>query len=142
MTARILLEVVTPEKFVVSEGAEYVAAPGLQGEFGVLPGHTPFLSQLKVGSLRYKTEKGQERCVFINGGFAEVLPDKVTVLAETAERRSEIDVARAKKAMERAIARLEGKQKDGVDFERAKEAMLRAQTRISLYESRKLSNMQ
>ena len=141
MTARILLEVVTPEKFVVSEGTQYVAAPGIEGEFGVLPGHTPFLSQLKVGSLRYKDEKGEERCVFINGGFAEVLPDKVTVLAETAERRCDIDLGRARAAMDRAVKRLE-EHKEGTDFDRAKEALLRAQTRVSLYESRKLSHMQ
>ncbi|MEW5736551.1 MAG: F0F1 ATP synthase subunit epsilon [Thermodesulfobacteriota bacterium] len=141
MTARILLEVVTPEKFVVSDGAEYVAAPGIEGEFGVLPGHTPFLSALKVGSLRYKDEKGQERCVFINGGFAEVLPDKVTVLAETAERRSDIDVERAKAALERARKRLE-EHLEGTDFERAQEALLRAQTRISLSETRRTSHMQ
>ena len=102
MAGNIVLEVVTPEQFVVSEEVRIVAAPGILGEFGVLVGHTPFMTALKIGSLRYTDAEGRERYVFINGGFAEALPDKVTVLAESAERRADIDIERAKAALERA----------------------------------------
>ncbi|MBU4176203.1 MAG: ATP synthase F1 subunit epsilon, partial [Actinobacteria bacterium] len=91
MAGNIRLEVVTPETSVVSEDAQIVVAPGALGEFGVLIGHTPFLTTLKLGMLRYKDANGVEKCVFISGGFAEALPDKVTVLAESAERRRRLD---------------------------------------------------
>ena len=94
MAENIRLEVVTPEKSVVSEGAEIVMAPGSLGEFGVLAGHTPFLTTLKTGSLKYKDESGQERFIFVSSGFAEALPDRVTILAESAERRKDIDPQR------------------------------------------------
>ena len=77
MAENIKLEVVTPEKAVVDEDAQIVVAPGTLGEFGVLSGHTPFLSTLKIGTLRYTDSSGTERFVFISGGFAEALPDKV-----------------------------------------------------------------
>ncbi len=141
MAHTIHLEVGTPEKIVVSEAASIVNAPGAEGEFGVLPGHTPFLSALKIGALRYRDESNRERVVFINGGFAEALPDKVTVLAESAERRCDIDVSRAREALARALKRLETGEPD-LDFERAKTALLRAQTRVSLAENRKVSMMQ
>ena len=92
MAENIRLEVVTPEKSVISEDAAIVMAPGSLGEFGVLAGHTPFLTTLKMGSIRYTDDRGQERYVFVSGGFAEALPDKVTVLAESAERRKNIDL--------------------------------------------------
>ena len=91
MANSINLEVVTPDQAVVSDEVQMVVAPGTYGEFGVLPGHTSFLTTLKTGMLRYKDTSGSERLVFINGGFAEVLPNKVTVLAESAERRRDID---------------------------------------------------
>jgi F-type H+-transporting ATPase subunit epsilon len=84
MAKELFLEVVTPEKAVVSEEVEIVVAPGSQGEFGVLKGHTTFLTSLASGILRFKTISGTEKKFQIEGGFAEVLPDKVTVLAETA----------------------------------------------------------
>ena len=105
MAENIKLEVVTPEKSVVSEEAQIVMAPGSLGEFGVLIGHTPFLTTLKIGTIRYKDTGGAEKYVFVNSGFAEALPDKVTVLAESAERRKDIDIERAKAAMERADKR-------------------------------------
>jgi F-type H+-transporting ATPase subunit epsilon len=140
-TDLIHLEVVTPEKTVVSEDVQTVVGPGSEGEFGVLTGHTPFLTTLKIGSLRYKDKGGADRCVFINGGFAEVLPRKVTVLAESAERRRDIDLTRAKAALERAKKRLETKG-DDLDYERVHDSLLRAQTRLSLAESRARSAMQ
>ncbi len=133
MAENIKLEIVTPEKSVVSEEAQIVVAPGSQGEFGVLSGHTPFLSTLNVGSLRYTDANGEERFVFINGGFAEALPDKFTVLAESAERRRDIDVDRAKAAMDRAQKRVDGVDVDkGMDVFRAKIALLRAVSRLKI----------
>ena len=138
MAENIKLEVVTPEKYVVSEDAQIVMAPGSLGEFGVLRGHTPFLTSLKVGRLHYKDASGRERELFVSGGFAEALPDRVTVLAESAERRSEIDIDRAKAALERAQKRLAEERAENMNFERARAAMYRALERIKLAESSRL----
>jgi F-type H+-transporting ATPase subunit epsilon len=135
MAENIRLEVVTPIKSVVSENAQIVMAPGTMGEFGVLSGHTPFMTTLKTGAMKYKDESGQERFVFVSGGFAEALPDRVTVLAESAERRKDIDVQRAKEAAERAEKRLQSSDED-IDFIRAKAALLRAISRLQLAETR------
>ena len=131
MAENIFLEVVTPSKAVVSEEAQIVVAPGSEGEFGVLRGHTTFLTSLKVGTLRYKDASGKERYVFVNGGFAEALPNKVTLLAESAERRKDIDVERAKKAKQRAEERLANASSD-IDMVRAEAALRRALYRLSL----------
>lgn len=137
MAENIRLEVVTPEKSVVSEEAQIVMAPGTLGEFGVLSGHTPFLTTLKTGALKYKDESGRERFVFVSSGFAEALPGRVTVLAESAERRKDIDIQRAKAAVERAEKRLREQAKEAdIDFIRAKAALLRAISRIQLAEAR------
>jgi F-type H+-transporting ATPase subunit epsilon len=136
MAENIKLEIVTPEKYVVSEAAKIVMAPGTLGEFGVLSGHTPFMTSLKIGSLRYEDADGKERFVFISGGFAEALPDKVTVLADSAERRKDIDLARAQAAQERAAKRLGAEPTEDVDFTRAQAALIRAITRIRLAETR------
>ncbi len=134
MAEYIKLEVVTPEKNVIEENAQIVMAPGSEGEFGVLSGHTPFLSTLKTGMLRYTDESGNEKAVFISGGFAETLPDKVTILAESAERRSGIDVDRAGIALKRAEDRLANR--ENIDVDRAKAALLRAFERIRIAETR------
>lgn len=137
MAQNIHLEVVTPAESVVSEEAQIVVAPGSLGEFGVLAGHTPFLTTLKVGTIRYTDSNGKERYVFVSSGFAEALPDKVTVLAESAERRQDIDIDRAKAAMERAQKRIEeAAAKENVDSVRAQAALERAMQRIRLAESR------
>jgi F-type H+-transporting ATPase subunit epsilon len=136
MAGNIRLEVVTPEKVVVSEEAQIVASPGSLGEFGVLIGHTPFLTTLKTGVIRYTSAEGAEKYVFVNGGFAEALPDKVTVLAESAESREDIDLERAKAAMERAQERLsQDRGRQDIDFNRAHAALERAITRIKLAET-------
>ena len=135
MAENIFLEVVTPGASVVSEEAQIVMAPGSEGEFGVLKGHTTFLSSLKVGTLRYKDSAGKERLLFINGGFAEVLPNKVTVLAESAERRSQIEIERAKAAKTRAEKRLAERSAD-IDIIRAEAALRRAIHRLSIIETR------
>ena len=133
MAVNILLEVVTPEKIVVSEDARIVAAPGSLGEFGVLSGHTPFLTTLKAGIIRFTDADGKEHYVFVSGGFAEALPDKVTILAESAERRRDINLERAKAALERAEKRLaEDRSREDIDFVRAKAALERAAVRIRL----------
>ncbi len=134
MAENIQLEIVTPSKAVVKDEAQIVMAPGSLGEFGVLSGHTPFMTSLKVGTVKYVDESGKERFVFVNGGFAEALPDRVTILAESAERKEDIDVARAKAALERAQKRLESKADPDIDFERAKAALERAIHRIKLAE--------
>jgi len=136
MAGNIRLEVVTPEKYVVDEEVQIAVAPGSLGEFGVLIGHTPFLTTLKTGEMHYTDASGAQRYVFVSGGFAEALPDKLTVLAESAERQKDIDVDRAKAAMERAQERLaqQGKAED-IDFSRAKAALERALHRIRLVET-------
>ena len=136
MAGTIRLEVVTPEKIVVSEEAQIVMAPGVLGEFGVLIGHTPFLTALKNGAVRFNDSKGDEHSIFVSGGFAEVLPDRVTILAESAERRRDIDVERARAALERAQKRLaEMRAKEEIDFTRAQAALQRAILRLRIAES-------
>ncbi|MCF8025711.1 MAG: F0F1 ATP synthase subunit epsilon [Desulfobacteraceae bacterium] len=134
MADNIKIEIVTPERYVISESAQIVMAPGTLGEFGVLPGHTPFLTSLEIGKVRYKDAGGHERIVFVSGGFAEALPDKVTILAESAERMEEIDYERAKAAYERARERLESR-KENVDYARAQAAFYRAAARIKITDS-------
>ncbi|MCP3924244.1 MAG: F0F1 ATP synthase subunit epsilon [Desulfobacterales bacterium] len=128
MAENIKLEVVTPERNVVETEAQIVMAPGSEGEFGVLSGHTSFLSTLKTGILRYTDASGSDKSIFISGGFAEALPEKITVLAESAESLEDIDVERAKSAMERAEKRLENR--EDLDVVRAKAALLRAIVRL------------
>jgi len=140
MAENIRLEIVTPAKYVVSEDAKIIMAPGVLGEFGVLVGHTPFLTALNIGTITYKdVNSNKERCVFVNGGFAEALPDKVTILAESAERRCDIDINRAERARERALERLEDNKdnkKGDIDFIRVKTALGRAIYRIKLSQTR------
>jgi F-type H+-transporting ATPase subunit epsilon len=121
---------------VVSDEAQIVMAPGELGEFGVLSGHTPFMTSLKVGTVRYEDGTGSERFVFVSGGFAEALPDRVTILADSAERRRNIDLDRAKSALARAEERLAKADDDEIDFIRAKAALHRALARIRLAEMR------
>jgi len=131
MAGNIRLEIVTPSTDVVNEDAQIVMAPGSLGEFGVLTGHTPFMTSLKVGDIRYVDSNGTERHVFVSGGFAEALPDKVTVLAESAERRRDIDIERAQTALTRAEKRLaEGS--NTLDVIRAKAALARAIMRVQM----------
>lgn len=136
MAELLKLEIVTPAKYVVSEDAEIVMAPGTLGEFGVLRGHTPFLTSLKPGRITYKDAAGKERVIFVSGGFSEALPDRVTILAESAERRRDIDIDRARAALERAQQRLAEAKAENISFERAKAAMYRAIERIKIAETK------
>ena len=124
------LEIVTPEKKVVDTAAQEVQIPGKNGYLGVLPGHAPLITELAVGEITYR-EASTEQKLAVAWGFAEVLPDKVTILAETAERPSEIDVDRARKAKERAEQRLTSGD-TSVDVERALDALHRAQARLDV----------
>jgi F-type H+-transporting ATPase subunit epsilon len=106
MAGKILLEVVTPEKQLLSQQVDEVIAPGSEGEFGVLPGHCHFLSTLKIGELRYRVGD-QTSHMAILWGYAEVTPTKVTVMAEIAEKAEDIDVERATAKVEEAERRLQ-----------------------------------
>jgi F-type H+-transporting ATPase subunit epsilon len=124
----IQLEIVTPGGVVVRESVDEVEAPGVEGHFGVLPGHRPFMSQLRAGELRYRTGK-ENHFVAVHWGFAEVLPNKVTVLVETAERAEDIDLARAETAKHRAEERLK-QFGTAYDVESARAAVERAEARL------------
>ena len=128
MAATFKLEIVTPDKQVVADTAEELQLPGKRGYLGILPGHAPLITELDVGALSYR-RAGKTVHLAIAWGFAEVLPDKVTILAEIAERAEEIDVARAQKAKDRAEDRLK-KLEPGTDFPRASSALQRALTRL------------
>ncbi len=130
MSENIKLEIVTPDKIVVDETTQIAVAPGTLGEFGVLKGHTPFMTTLKIGTMRYQDSENKEQFVFVNGGFAEALPDKLTILTESAEKKSDIDVDRAKKAADRANERISAEKKSEIDFVRAKLALSRALQRL------------
>jgi F-type H+-transporting ATPase subunit epsilon len=131
---KLHLEVVTPEKVLVSEEVDSVVAPGALGEFGVLEGHVPFLSGILPGELRY-TSKGQTKYLAVTPGFAEVSNDKVSVLVDAAERAHDIDVDRARRAMERAKERLsKDRAAEDIDLARAEIALKRAIARIKVSE--------
>lgn len=131
----IQLEIVTPERRLVSVEVDKVRAPGANGSFGVLPGHTPFLTVMEPGELVY-TVGGRDHHYFVGGGFVEVHDDKVTVLAEAAERVEDIDVDRATRALEEAQKRLQTlrEEEDAARIERAR--VRRAAARIRLARKR------
>ncbi|HWZ83182.1 MAG TPA: F0F1 ATP synthase subunit epsilon [Terriglobales bacterium] len=130
MSDTFQLEIVTPEKLVVNEAVEEAQIPGLGGYLGILPGHAPLITELAVGKITYKAQ-GVTKDLAVAWGFAEVLPDKVTMLAETAERPEEIDVARAQKAKERAEQMLKSNDPQ-LDYGRAQDALKRAETRLEV----------
>jgi F-type H+-transporting ATPase subunit epsilon len=122
------LELATPERLLVREPVTDAQIPGKEGYLGVLPGHAPLLSELKPGFLSY-TAGGKKSYIAVTGGFVEVMPDKVRVLAPNAEKSDEIDVARAEKALRRAQERL-AQPVMGVDVARALSAAMRAEARL------------
>jgi F-type H+-transporting ATPase subunit epsilon len=128
------LEIVTPEKRVVDTAAEEVQIPGKNGYLGVLPGHAPLITELAVGEITYRSQAKEEHLA-VAWGFAEVLPDKVTILAESAERPSEIDVDRAREAKQRAEQRLTSGDAN-VDVGRALNAIQKADTRLEVAEQK------
>lgn len=124
------MSVVTPDGPVLEKAYEMVSAKAETGELGILPGHIPMVAPLTIGPIRLKGGDGQD-FLAVNGGFLEVQPEKITILAESAEKPSDIDVDRAKKAKERAEKRLQDN-RDDVDFRRAEFALKRATNRINI----------
>lgn len=128
--ATLRLEVVTPDKTVVSTDAEMVICPGVMGEFGVLPHHVSLLSALKIGDLRFRVD-GRDENVFVSGGFVDVHNNVCSVLAESAEVAADIDTARAEAAKARAEQRLAGRD-EHLDETRAQAALQRAIMRLNV----------
>ncbi len=126
---QLLLEVVTPDRKVVSTPVDIVVCPGVEGQFGVLVGHVPFLSALDIGEMYYKVG-GRTEYLAVSGGFAEVTGTKVTIVAEAAEFGREIDVERARRAKERAERRLAAAKTEQIDWVRAEAALRRAMVRL------------
>jgi F-type H+-transporting ATPase subunit epsilon len=132
MAETFKLEIVTPEKKVVDTAAEEVQIPGKNGYLGILPGHAPLITELAVGEITYRESSGSnEQHLAMAWGFAEVLPDKVTILAESAERPSEINADRAREAKQRAEQRLTSSDTE-VDVDRALDALHRAEARLDV----------
>ena len=129
MAETIQLEIVTPERLVVNDTAEYIEIPGKSGYLGVLPGHAPLITELAVGAISYNNA-GKTKRLAVAWGFAEVLQNKVTILAETAEKAEEIDTARAEAAKKKAEAEI---QKAGAEGNKDAQAALdRANTRLDV----------
>jgi F-type H+-transporting ATPase subunit epsilon len=125
------IEIVTPERKVYESEANLIIARGGDGDLGIMAGHTPVVTTLKVSSLRVKTDNGED-VIAVSGGFLEVQPEKVSVLAEAAELPAEIDIDRASRAKERAEARLKGTNAEGLDSARAEAALQRAINRLNV----------
>ena len=131
MADQIQLEVITPERRVLAEPVDAVTVPGANGELGILPGHTPLISQLRSGVLSY-TQGGTTRRLHVSGGFVEVRTDRVSVLADVAERPEEIDAARARLAREHAEKALSSFSGTEEDFEIARARLERSMVRLHL----------
>ncbi|MBI3914505.1 MAG: F0F1 ATP synthase subunit epsilon [Chloroflexi bacterium] len=129
--SKIKLDIVTMERLVVSEDVDYVSAPAIDGIVGILPKHTPLLTALGVGELRYKRD-GAEFSFAVGGGFMEVRPDKVTVLADVAEQADEIDDVRAEAARKRAQESLKEKPRTDLDYVALEQALRRAEVRVKV----------
>ena len=129
------LEIVTAERVVYSEDVSALVAPGEMGELGVLPSHAPLLTTLAPGEIRVRKD-GDETYMAVSGGFMEVIGDKVTILADTAEQADEIDVERAEAALERAQERVEAAVSD-MDLERALASMRRSSARLGVARRRR-----
>jgi F-type H+-transporting ATPase subunit epsilon len=128
------LEIVTPERLVVRDTVQEVQIPGKNGYLGILPGHAPLITELSVGEISYRID-GITHWLSVAWGFAEVLPVKVTILAENAERAEEIDLERARKARERAEQILRSGDPN-TDYDRAQAALQRAEARLDVASKR------
>jgi len=135
MADKIQLEVVTPERRVLAESVDMVTVPGLGGELGILPGHTPLISALQTGVLTY-VQDGKSSQLHVSGGFVEVRDDLVAVLAEVAERPDEIDAARAKQSRDRLEKQLHSWSGTEEDFEVARVKLERSVVRLQIASSR------
>ena len=133
MMATIKLDIVTAERMIYSEDVDVIIAPGVEGQLGILPHHTPLMTALQAGELHIK--KGEEEFTLaISGGFLEIRPDRVIVLADSAERAEEIDVARAEEAKRRAEQHLAAGRDSGLDEGQARASLLRAMARLRVAE--------
>ncbi len=134
--AGIRLDIVSAERVVFSGDVDVVVAPGVEGQLGILPHHTPLMTTLQAGELRTR-KGGEEFSLAISGGFLEVRPDRVIVLADAAERAEEIDVARAEEAKRRAQERLSDQHAAGLDTARTEAALRRSLARLKVVEARR-----
>jgi len=132
----IKLDIVTAEQVVYSEDVDVVVAPGVEGQLGILPHHAPLMTMLQPGELRVR-RGGEEFSLAITGGFLEVRPDRIIILADAAERAEEIDVARAAEAKRRAEEWLLDRHAPGIDTARAEAALRRALARLNVAEKRR-----
>lgn len=132
--ATMCCEVVTPERVVYADDVNMVIAPGIEGELGILPHHAPLMTALTYGQLVIRKEGEEDVLMAIGGGFMEVRGDRVTILADTAERAEEIDEERALAARRRAEERLRQRQREDVDFARAEAALRRSLVRLRVVE--------
>ena len=133
--ATMRLEIVTAERVVYSEDVSVLVAPGIDGELGILPSHAPLLTMLKPGEIRV-TRDGEESYIAVGGGFLEVLGDKVTILADTAEHAEEIDLQRSEEALQRAQEGVAASASDA-DLDRALASMRRSQARLKVARRRR-----
>jgi F-type H+-transporting ATPase subunit epsilon len=133
--APMRLEIITAERVVYADDVDVVVAPGIEGQLGILPHHAPLMTALQPGELMIR-QNGEETYLAISGGFMEVLGNKVTILADAAERSEEIDEARAQEAMERARERMERREAD-IELERAVASFRRAQVRLNVVRRRR-----
>jgi F-type H+-transporting ATPase subunit epsilon len=124
-----MLEIVTPEQILFKDEVQFLVAPAVEGELGVLRNHAPLVAALKIGVLRYKDAQNKEQKIAMSGGFMEVVDNTARVLSETAEHGYEIDVLRAKAAAERARRRLTQRD-ENINYSRAQLAMQRAIARL------------
>ena len=131
MAEKLLLEVVTPDRKLLSAEADVVVLPGVEGQFGILHGHIPFLSALDIGEMYYR-DGGKVDYLSVSGGFAEVTGKKVTIVAEAAEMGREIDIERARRALERAEKRLAKARTEDIDWARAEASLRRAMMRMKV----------
>jgi len=130
MAEKLHLEIITPDSVLLTEDVETFEAPGVDGEFQILPGHTPYLTSLRIGQVNYSIE-GNKKYISISGGFCEVQADRTVILAHTAEYANTIDITRANDAKSRAEKRIESND-PAIDDERAQSALLRAINRINV----------
>ena len=129
MSEKIELEVVTPERHLLTQAVDWIEMPGKEGYLGILPGHAPLITELGIGILTYRAGEA-ERYLTVIQGYAEVLPDRVIVLAEIAERAEEIDVARTRSALDRAKAAVARADSRDPEWDHASLALERAMVRL------------
>lgn len=133
--APMRLEIITAEREVYSDDVDILVAPGIEGELGILPHHAPLMTALQPGELHLRKD-GEDVYMAVSGGFMEVMANKVTILADAAERSDEIDEARVQEAMKRAEERIQNRESDQ-DLERAVAALRRSQARLRVVQRRR-----